>query len=269
MGEHALAGMHPVDVATDGVDLTVVGDVAEWMGEVPCGEGIGAVPLMDQCQRTVKPLVRKIGIVLVDLIGQQQALVDKRLRRERTGVGKAPLGKRDRIDLDAKPLADHKQLPFEEIRRRLLSTADEGLTNRRLHIPGALADQRVVDGNIPPAKKPLAFLAADLFKKSLSLTPLVSRRWQENRAQPPLACRRKIDPGLGGDRLEKVLRNLHQDASAVAGERVAACRTAVREILQDLQPLPHDAVALEPMFVDHKAHAAGVVLVERIVEACS
>ena len=57
MREHALAGVHPVNVAPHGVDLAVVGDVAERMRQVPGGEGVGAVALVHQSQGTVKAIV--------------------------------------------------------------------------------------------------------------------------------------------------------------------------------------------------------------------
>ncbi len=46
--EDGLAGVHPVDVAAQGVDLAVVGDVAERMGKLPGGEGIGGEALVHQ-----------------------------------------------------------------------------------------------------------------------------------------------------------------------------------------------------------------------------
>jgi hypothetical protein len=41
----------------------------------------------------------------------------------------------------------------------------------------------------------------------------------------------------------------------------------MREVFQHLEPLPHDLMALPAVQVDHKTHAAGIVLVGGIVEA--
>ena len=46
--EHRLAGVHPVDVAADGVDFAVVGDVAIGMGQLPTGKCVGGEALVDQ-----------------------------------------------------------------------------------------------------------------------------------------------------------------------------------------------------------------------------
>ena len=43
-----LAGVHPVDIAPQGVDLAVVGDVAIRMRQRPGRKRVGAEPLMDQ-----------------------------------------------------------------------------------------------------------------------------------------------------------------------------------------------------------------------------
>jgi hypothetical protein len=63
------------------------------------------------------------------------------------------------------------------------------------------------------------------------------------------------------------VRDLHEDAGAVAGERIAAAGTAVGEVFEHLEPLPHDVVALHAVHVDDEAHAAGVVLIGGVVEA--
>ncbi len=40
--EHAFAGVHPVDVAAQGVDFAVVGQIAVRVRPRPVGEGVGA-----------------------------------------------------------------------------------------------------------------------------------------------------------------------------------------------------------------------------------
>ena len=47
-GQDGLARVHPVDVAAEGIDFAVVGDVAVGMGELPGGEGIGGEALVDE-----------------------------------------------------------------------------------------------------------------------------------------------------------------------------------------------------------------------------
>ncbi len=63
------------------------------------------------------------------------------------------------------------------------------------------------------------------------------------------------------------MRDLHQHARAVAGERVGADGAAVLEVLQDPQRVGDDLVRLAPLHVGDEADAAGVVLVRGVVEA--
>ena len=69
--------------------------------------------------------------------------------------------------------------------------------------------------------------------------------------------------------LEKGVRNLDQNAGAVAGLRIAAAGAAVRQVDQDLNALQDDVVRLAALDIGDKADAAGVVLVLRAVEALS
>jgi len=60
--------------------------------------------------------------------------------------------------------------------------------------------------------------------------------------------------------------NLDQDAGAVAHELVGADGAPVVQVLQDLQALAHDGVALLALDVGHETHAAGVVFLAGVVQ---
>ena len=175
VGQHALAGMHPVDVAPHRVDLAIVGDKPEWMGQIPGGESVCAVALVDQRQGTGHPGIGEVGVVFVDLIGQQQPLVDDRAGRQRADVGERLFGEPQLAQLNLKPLPQHKQLPFKEVARRLPAPADEGLTHCRLHVAGGAADGAVVDRHAAPAQKLLPLLAAEPLEEALGALPLLHR----------------------------------------------------------------------------------------------
>src|SRR4029079_19667442 len=63
------------------------------------------------------------------------------------------------------------------------------------------------------------------------------------------------------------MRNLHQDASAVAGQRVPRRGPAMGEILQDLDAVLDDLVAWPTLKVGDEADATGVMLALRIIES--
>ena len=74
--EQRLAGVHPVDVAAQRVDLAVVGEVAVRMGQRPGREGVGAEARVHQRQRRLDTAVVQVGEELRELLGDQHALVD-------------------------------------------------------------------------------------------------------------------------------------------------------------------------------------------------
>ena len=65
------------------------------------------------------------------------------------------------------------------------------------------------------------------------------------------------------------MRDLHQDAGAVAGQRVGADRAAMLEVAQDREPVLDDLVRLAVLDVGDEADAAGILLVARIEQAAA
>ena len=74
-----------------------------------------------------------------------------------------------------------------------------------------------------------------------------------------------VTPCLAISSRKKLIRDLDQNAGAVACQRIGADRAAMGEVAQDLQALLDDGVALRALDVRDEADAAGVVLVGRIV----
>ena len=66
---------------------------------------------------------------------------------------------------------------------------------------------------------------------------------------------------------EEAVRDLDQDAAAVAHHRIGADGAAVGEVPEDREPLLDDGVRLHVLHVGDEADAAGVLLVLRVVES--
>jgi hypothetical protein len=62
------------------------------------------------------------------------------------------------------------------------------------------------------------------------------------------------------------VRDLHQDAGAVAHARVGAGGAAMLQIAEDAQPVLDDEVRLAALDVGDEADAAGVLVERRIVQ---
>jgi hypothetical protein len=133
LGVHRrLAGGHPVDVAAQRVDLTIVRHHPVGVGELPGREGVGGETLMHQGERGGEALVRQVLEIGAQLVGQEHALVDDRARGQRDDV-ELLAGGDAAIDRVGDDLAQDEEPAFEIIAaRRGFAAGDEDLTVDRL-----------------------------------------------------------------------------------------------------------------------------------------
>ena len=82
----SLAGMHPIPVATDRVDLAIVGEHAERMGQRPGREGVCAVALVEKRDGRLVVRIRQVGVELFQGSRNEEALVNNCAVRERRSV---------------------------------------------------------------------------------------------------------------------------------------------------------------------------------------
>ncbi len=164
MREQALPRVHPIDVPLERVDLAVVGQKPERMGQVPRRKGVGAVPLMHQGQRRDEPLVGQIVIEPLDLVGQQQAFINDHPRRQAGDIAILLLLQLAQTDVGLQPLANDVQLPFQHVGRRLLAARDEHLPDERLDVARRATQHAVVDRHVAPAEQRLPFLGDNLLQ---------------------------------------------------------------------------------------------------------
>ncbi len=67
---------HPVLVALNGVDLTVVAEHAVRVGQLPCTKSVCAVARVDQRECCPEPLILKVREERSQLLRDEKALVD-------------------------------------------------------------------------------------------------------------------------------------------------------------------------------------------------
>ena len=156
-----LARPHPVDVAAQGVDLPVVGDIAEGVGERPGREGVGREALVDHGQRRLHRRIDDVGEHGLDLETRQHALVDEgpvRQARDIEELALREIGVADGV-LDAH--ADHVEPALEAVVVEPGGAPDEDLLEIRLGRACGRADRGIVGRHDAPADQALAFLADD------------------------------------------------------------------------------------------------------------
>ncbi len=260
--------MHPVDVAAERVDLAVVRDVAIGMRAVPARERVGAEARVDQRQRGFHQRVVQVGEVLVELRGEQHALVDDRARREAHDV--PVLGAREcrGADLAVGALADDVELALErEVVGDVGAAGDKHLPHEGFARAGGLAEHAVVGRHGAPAEHGHAFRLHDLLEFLLDLAADCRVARQEDDAAAVLAGRGQRDACLAAHLFVEGMRHLQQHAGTVTGIDFAAARAAVVQVLQYLDRLLEDAMRLVAIEVDDEPLAARVMLVARVVEA--
>ncbi len=81
-----LVVLHPVDVAFQRVDLAVVREHPERLGQPPSRERVGRVALVKDREGRDEALVLEVGVEVRELLGQEHAFVDQRARGERADV---------------------------------------------------------------------------------------------------------------------------------------------------------------------------------------
>ncbi len=262
-----LAGVHPGDVAAQGVDIAVVAEMAEWLGAGPAGKGVGAEARVRQRHGGIHLRIGQVRKIGSQLLRGEHALVDHRPARHRADVeplAALEIAVADAVGGDA---VDHVELAleFHDI-GHVGAAADERLSHQRLTGGRGLAQHAVVDRHGAPTEERQTLLLHDLLEDLLNGGALLVVLGEEDEADAVLAFLRELDALLLAGGAEEIVGDLHEDPGAVARAQVAAAAAAVVQSHADLQRALHDVMRLAALDIDHKADAAGIPLVIRVVE---
>ena len=135
--QYRLAGLHPSTVAADSVNLAIVAEQAERLGQAPRGERVGRETAVNQGQTTGKIGVGKVGVILAQLEAGEHALVDDVLTGERADVEVATL-----------PLGQVVGLPVGHAPLYLLANNIEGALEGGLMVVGNAGDEHLAYGRL-------------------------------------------------------------------------------------------------------------------------
>ncbi len=266
--QQRLARAHPVLVAPQGVDFTVVHEVAIRMGAIPAREGVGGEPRVHQRDRRLDRRMVELRVERAELQCGQHALEDD------GAVGKAGDVETAHCLRDTLPhpvldqLADHVQAPLEGVVIvHAPAAGDEHLADVRLLLPRRPAQARPVCRHVTPAQQRLPLLGDHLGDDAVNAQPQVVVRWQEAHADAVFARARKLHPRLAGQDAQRRVRDLDQHAGAVAGIGVAAQGAAVVEVGQHLQGVVEQPARTAAVHVDDEADPARVVFMRGVVQA--
>ena len=230
-------------VAAQRVDLAVVAEEAERLRELPRRERVGAEALVHHRERAHHRLVVEVAVEAGELLGEEQALVDDRARREARDVEAIRARSCRSRGPCAPPTCGSRtacaRTSSDRGRPTPMSTCLMTGALCRAIGPSALSStgtSRQPSSRCPDAED---LVLEDL----LAATALVRVARQKHAAAAVLAAAPGSRmPSALALLLEELVRELHQDAGAVARQRVAAAGAAMHEVQEDLHALADDLV---------------------------
>ena len=258
------------DVAAQRVDLAVVRDEAVRVRAVPGRERVRGEARVHERERARRSSGRA-GRGRTP--GSARAAAGPCRRSSATrGSGCRSARTRGRPDvahqvLDA--LADHVELALERVLvRRVLAArrrrpgGSPGIDSRATG-PGAL----LVDRHVAPAEDRLALLADRPSRRCARTRSAGSpSRGQEHHADAVLAGGGQRDAERLRLAAEERVRDLDEDAGAVAGLRIAAAGAAVRQVREDLRPCSTMACERSPFMLATKPTPQASCSMRRVVK---
>ncbi len=261
-----LARVHPRAVAAHRVDLAVVREVVERLGEVPRAERVRREARVHERDRRLDERLAQVGVVEPELRGAVQALVgQRRVREARDRERRLAELARGRGELD--PAADHVQLAAERVAREAAAARHEQLAHDGLARARDTTDVGAVDGHVAPADRHLPLLVRDPHEQLLADQLLGRIARQEAHRDRVVAGRRQ----LGVDLLarpapQERVRQLQQQARAVARLGIGAGRATVLHLAQHLETVLDDRVVGLARDAHDEAETTRGVVVSRVVQ---
>ncbi|MCY1170029.1 hypothetical protein D9M73_100870 [compost metagenome] len=250
---------HPVLVAANGVDLTIVRQRAERLRQPPLREGVGRIALMKDRDAALETRIAQIGIEDRQRFGEEQPLIDDRAARQRADVKALNLRGDDTL-LD--PATDEIQVLFKLGGTLLLGqrAGDHDLFDLGARGEALLPDHRHIDGHLAPAIDGIAFLDDRAFddRAAILLRAKIGARQEDHADREPVGQRAMA---RGGDRIvEEFERKVDVQASTIAGLAIGIDRTAMPYGLQRIDRGLHDPARRRAIGRRDEADAARIAL---------
>ncbi len=212
--------------------------------------------------------VAQVEIIGRHLMRHQQALVNNGAARQAVDVKIAFLLQAQFHNGVLNAAADEVQFALESVFiGNVRAAPDKNLPDDRFDRSGQSADFGVIDRHVAPGENGLPFFPYNLLENLLIRGAFVVFGGQKQHAHAVLAGGRQSDALSLQFIGKKLMRNLKQDARAVARIRVAAGRAPMFQFAQHVQALLDDGVGFMAFDMRDEADAAGVVFKLRVVQS--
>ncbi len=253
---------HPVDVARNGVDLTIMGQTTEWLSQLPCGEGVGRIPLVINGKTADKPLIKQVRVKLGQMFGKEHALINKGAAGQRADI-QVHLRCNGRFFY---PTADNVQVPLKCLFRFARQVTNKDLLNFGAGCVGFFTNAGGVYWHLPPAVNTvpkcqnLGFdnLAALFLRHKIGL----GQEYLPNGNGAIARAVTRTGNGIG----KEFLRNFHMNASTIAGLAIGIDRATVPDGFQGGNTGLHHLAAAFAIKGCHKTNTTGIALICRVIQ---
>jgi len=242
-----------------------VGDEPERLGEIPGGEGVGGEARVDHRDGADEVGVVEVVVEARELLGQQEALVDDGLGRQRGHVEAA-------VGIDARAahpvlhqLPDDEELALEGAGHDP-AAGDVHLPHHRHHLARQRTELRWIDWHVTPAQQPLVLLVDDLGEDPLALGASEGIGREEHLPHAVAQRRGHVEAQLEAFAVKETMRELREDAGAIASQGIGPGGAAVLHALEHLEALLDDRSRRLSFDVGDEAHPAAVMLGLRLVQ---
>ena len=226
-------------------------NVAIRVRERPRRKCVCAEAAVHESQRRLHALINQVREKLRELWSGQHALINERACRQRREICLLFLRK---FVLNA--LACNKQQTVKRNSRLTIFRTDKHQREIRHHTTSAFAQACRIHRYFTPTENFKRFFANDVFDSCYCKRPVANVGWQERHSNAvlPFCWQRKTCNSR-----KKLVRNLNEHTSTVAGFDFCTGCSAVLHSTQRTNPHRHNVVRLSTLHVNDKRHATGVV----------
>ena len=186
-GQHALARVHPVLVAAQGVDLAVMDQVTIRVSPPPARKRIGAEARVHHGDGGFHLRIGQVRIESHELPRRQHALINDRAVRHAGNIEKLPRRQPGVADGIFGAPANHVELALKgHVVLDTGAASDENLAHERLRGFRRIAEIEVVGRHLAPAETLLALADDDLLDDLFKLGPVFAVIRQKDHSHPVL-----------------------------------------------------------------------------------
>ncbi len=164
-------------------------------------------------------------------------------------------------------LAHHIQLALKSVFVCECATSYKNLLDVRLRTARHPSDRAREAGRVAPAKYGQSFFADNALENALALQARMFFHGQECHAYAISTGPGQLKAQLAALPLEKLMRNLEEDAGSVTGLGIASASSAMGQVEEHLDALAYDVMTFVAANIGDESDSAGIVFLRRMVQA--